>query len=173
MEIATPSLPDAPVGASYTQKLTTLGGKATLVWSVAGGALPPGITLSPSGTLSGRPTTVGSYPVTIKVVDASSPKQVATRSFVLVVAPMEVTTSALPTAKKGAWYSTLLVASGGKPTLVWSVAGGSLPSGLTLAAGGRISGTPRATGTWTFTVQVADASTPKNTATRTLSITVA
>ena len=173
MEIATPSLPDAPVGASYTQKLTTLGGKATLVWSVAGGALPPGLTLSPSGTLSGRPTTVGSYPVTIKVVDASSPKQVATRSFVLVVAPMEVTTSALPTARKGTWYSTLLVASGGKPTLVWSVAGGSLPSGLTLAAGGRISGTPKATGTWTFTVQVADASTPKNTATRTLSITVA
>jgi hypothetical protein len=173
MEVATTSLPNAPIGTSYSQKLTTLGGKGTLVWSVAGGALPPGLTLSSAGTLSGRPTAVGTYDVTVRVTDASSPKQEATRTFSITVTPMAILTSSLPEGKKGGWYSTQLIASGGKPTLAWSLAAGALPTGLNLSSAGRITGYPKATGTWTFTVRLTDASVPKNEATATLTLAIA
>ncbi|RNL79752.1 Ig domain-containing protein [Nocardioides marmorisolisilvae] len=170
MDIATVTLPDAPVWSAYSQKLTAHGGKATLVWSVAGGTLPPGVVMSSAGALSGKPTAVGSYPVTFKVKDALG--QVATKSLVITVTPMTITTSSLPSVKKGAYYSQLLTASGGKATLAWSLASGTLPPGLTLSSAGRITGYPKTPGTWTFTVRLLDASTPKNQATRTLSITV-
>jgi hypothetical protein len=170
MEIAAPSLPDAPVWTAYSQKLTTRGGKATLVWSVSGGGLPPGVVLSSAGALSGKPTTVGSYPVTIKVKDALG--QIATKSFVITVTPMTITTTSLTAVKKGSYYSQLLAASGCRATLTWSVLSGTLPTGLTLSTTGRISGYPKAPGSWTFTVRVSDSSVPKNTATRTYTITV-
>jgi len=37
------------------------------VWSVIGGALPPGLTLSAGGLLSGAPTTPGAYTFLIDV----------------------------------------------------------------------------------------------------------
>jgi hypothetical protein len=172
MEIATSSLPDAPVGASYSQTLKARGGAGTLAWSVGGGSLPPGLTLSPSGTISGRPTAVGTYEVSLRVTDASSPKQVATRTMAIVVTPMEVVTSTLADGKKGSWYSSQLVAEGGKPTLSWSLSSGALPAGLTLSAGGRIYGYPKTVGTWSFTVRVQDASSPRNEATRSLTLTI-
>jgi flavin reductase (DIM6/NTAB) family NADH-FMN oxidoreductase RutF len=100
------------------------------------------------------------------------PKQSATRTFTIIVTPMTIVTTSLPDGRKGAWYSTQLVASGGKPTLAWSVAGGVLPTGLKLSSAGRITGYPKATGTWTFTVKVVDASVPRNDALRTLSVTI-
>lgn len=172
MEVATAALPNAPIGASYSQKLTANGGKGTLTWSLANGSLPPGLTLSSSGTLSGRPTTVGTYTVVVHVGDSSTPKQSATRTFTIVVTPMAVATTSLANAKKGQYYSAQLLASGGRPTLAWSVAGGSLPTGLTLSSGGKITGYPKAIGTWTFTVRVLDASSPKNEATATLTLTI-
>ncbi|RLC74760.1 MAG: hypothetical protein DRI61_16085, partial [Chloroflexi bacterium] len=49
---------------------------------------------------------------------------------------------------------------------------GSLPTGLTLSSAGVISGTPTTAGSSTFTVKVEDSSTPKNQATKQLSINV-
>ena len=172
MEIATSSLPEAPLYAAYWEKLTAVGGRGTLAWSVASGALPPGLNLTSAGAVSGRPTAPGSYTFAATVVDQSVPKQSATRTFTIIVTPMTIVTSSLPDGRKGAWYSTQLVASGGKPTLAWSVAGGVLPTGLKLSSAGRITGYPKATGTWTFTVKVVDASVPRNEALRTLSVTI-
>ncbi len=66
----------------------------------------------------------------------------------------------LPAALVGLPYSATLQASGGKPPLTWILAPGSaLPMGLTLSPGGVISGTPTASGSFTFTAKVSD-STP-------------
>lgn len=173
MEVATAALPNAPVGTAYSQKLVTSGGSGTLTWSVASGALPPGLVLSSAGTISGRPTAAGAYTAGFQVTDQSVPKQIATRTLTIVVSPMEIATASLPPGTKGSWYTSQLVASGGKPTLVWSLADGALPTGLKLSSAGRITGYPRASGTWTFTLKLVDGSTPRNEATRTLSLTVA
>jgi uncharacterized protein (TIGR03437 family) len=50
-------LPSGQVSAAYSQTLTASGGTPPYVWSAVG--LPPGITLSPSGVLSGVPSSVG------------------------------------------------------------------------------------------------------------------
>ncbi len=71
------------------------------------------------------------------------------------VTPVAITTaSPLPAATQGAAYSQTLAASGGDGNYSWSLTSGALPAGLSLSSGGVISGTPTATGTATFTVQV-------------------
>jgi hypothetical protein len=87
--------------------------------------------------------------------------------------PLVINTSSLPEAVKSTAYSTTLSASGGATPYTWSLATGTLPAGLTLAAGsGTISGTPTTTGTSTFTVKVTDASSPAQAVTKQLTITV-
>ena len=82
-----------------------------------------------------------------------------------------ITTTSLPVGTVGVAYSATLTASGGTTPYTWSLSSGSLPGGLTLnATTGSISGTPTATGTSTFTVQVTDAASPAATASRSLSI---
>ena len=80
----------------------------------------------------------------------------------------------LPAALVGVSYSSTLQAVGGKAPLTWSLAPGSaLPAGLTLSSGGVISGTPSASGSFSFTVKVTDATsgTPQS-ANQTFQLTV-
>ena len=60
-------------------------------------------------------------------------------------------------AQVGVAYSLQFTASGGTGQYVWSIASGTLPTGLTLSASGLLSGIPSASGTFDFVVQVADA----------------
>jgi hypothetical protein len=55
-----------------------------------------------------------------------------------------------------AYTSVTLGAKGGLPGYTWSLASGSLPSGLSLSAGGTVSGSVSAPGTFTFSVRVTD-----------------
>src|SRR5918993_987153 len=88
-------------------------------------------------------------------------------------ADLSVSTATLPNATTGAAYSATLNAAGGVAPYLWTLSSGNLPPGLTLdAASGLISGTPSASGSYAFTAQVADAQSPPDTASRTLSITV-
>jgi photosystem II stability/assembly factor-like uncharacterized protein len=60
---------NAVTGDSYSQDLTATGGKTLYTWSVGPGALPPGLTLSPAGRLSGIPKSAGRFAFTIVVTD--------------------------------------------------------------------------------------------------------
>ena len=87
--------------------------------------------------------------------------------------PLSVTTSSLPAAVAGVPYSATLQGAGGAGTPTWTV-NGSLPAGLSLnAATGVISGTPTVPGSSSFTAQLASAGPPAQTASASLSITVA
>ncbi len=64
----------------------------------------------------------------------------------------------LPIATVGTAYSTTLSASGGTSPYAYAIATGSnAPPGLALSAGGVLSGTPTAHGSFDFQVQVTDA----------------
>jgi|GEM_PF-2477007 len=67
-----------------------------------------------------------------------------------VVAPV-ITTTSVANGTVNAAYSATLAASGSPAA--WTVESGALPTGLTLSAGGVISGTPRTSGTYNFTVK--------------------
>jgi hypothetical protein len=173
LTVVTTSLPGATQGTPYSQNLAAAGGTAPYEWSVVGGSLPTGLTLSLSGNIGGTPQSTGTFSFTVQVTDASNPTLTATQQLsITVVAPLAVATTSLPGATVGSPYSQTLAASGGTAPYEWSVVGGALPTGLTLSLSGTIGGQPQSTGTFSFTVKVTDASNPALTATRQLSIVV-
>ncbi len=135
---------------------------SSYTWSVAGGSsLPPGLTLSSSGLLSGTPTTSGNYTFLIQAADATNPSNVGTKSFVLQVTPITISTTSLPYGDVGVPYSASLTATGGSGTLTWSlpILGATiLPPGLTLSSNGTISGTPTSAGLYLIGPVVTDGS---------------
>jgi CubicO group peptidase (beta-lactamase class C family) len=90
------------------------------------------------------------------------------------IVPLQLATTALPPGPVEGSYSAAVVASGGNPPYSFSVTSGSLPAGLTLnPATGIISGILTGpAGTESFTIQVADSSSPAQTASAALSIAV-
>src|SRR6266404_4907870 len=86
--------------------------------------------------------------------------------------PLSIGGPSTLSAVKGILFTNTLTATGGTPPYSWSVAAGALPGGLSLAAAtGVISGTPNATGSFSFTVTATDADS--HAASKPLSITVA
>ncbi|HKV03672.1 MAG TPA: putative Ig domain-containing protein [Candidatus Acidoferrales bacterium] len=90
--------------------------------------------------------------------------------------PLSITTTTLPSGIVGKAYpaGTQLQATGGVTPYTWALTATSspLPAGLTLAADGTITGTPTASGTFNFNVQVTDSDTPPVVKTAPLTIKV-
>ena len=137
-------LPTATLGVAYTQTLTASGGAPSYTWKVTSGSLPPGLSMSTAGVISGTPTVVASYNFTVQALDANSCP--GTLAYVLPVAcpPIILSPSTLTVGTVGISYTQSMSASGGTGPYAWTVSSGTLPSGLTLSGGGVISGTPTA-----------------------------
>ena len=164
--------PAGEASIAYSDQLTASGGTGALTWSVSSGSLPPGLSLSSStGLLSGTPTTGGSYPFTVKITDTAGGSATQAVTLVIAAAP-SLANTAPPSGQVAVAYSDALAVTGGTGPFTWAVSGGSLPPGVTLnASTGVLSGTPTASGLYTFTVKVTDSF--GLTATQTLSLTVA
>ncbi|MCL2748263.1 MAG: putative Ig domain-containing protein, partial [Oscillospiraceae bacterium] len=119
-------------------------------WEFLSGDLPPGLTLSETGVLSGTPTQTGVYSFSVRAINDLGED---TRLFELNVYALPViTTVSLGYARLGSPYSGQLTAAGSTP-MTWAVISGSLPTGLSLNANtGAITGVPLASGRFTFTV---------------------
>lgn len=65
------------------------GGAGTVTWILESGTLPPGLTLSESGAISGTPTTVGLYTFTVRATDscAAPSAQSTTGTFSIEIEP--------------------------------------------------------------------------------------
>ncbi len=132
--------------------------------------LPAGFSLA-AGTIGGTPTAPGTASFTVQVTDSANTTATQPLSIAVAPAALNISTSSLPGGTVGASYSQGLSASGGTGSYTWSVSTGSLPAGLSLATTGTISGTPTASGTASFTVQVTDSANTSTT--KPLSIAVA
>jgi hypothetical protein len=165
--ITTTGLPSATVNQPYNFTVLESGGTGALTWSASG--LPAGVTIDPSsGVISGTPTVIGPYTVTINLHDslgvAATP---ATFSFSIVDLP-SITTSSLPDGVQNVAYNVTLTGTNGTTPYVWTATG--LPAGLTISSGGVISGTPTGTGTATVNITLTDASTATANASLTLKV---
>ena len=69
LSLSPDTLPDVAVGANYNQTVAATGGTAPNAFVIASGSLPPGITLSASGVLSGSPTQTGTYNFALRALD--------------------------------------------------------------------------------------------------------
>ncbi|MCC7196421.1 MAG: putative Ig domain-containing protein, partial [Gemmatimonadaceae bacterium] len=157
LSLTTATLSDGTVSAAYNQTLSATGGKTPFVWSISAGSLPTGLAINTStGVISGTPTSVGTYNFTARVQDANGAPDAKPLTIVVYQA-LTVSTATLVDGTVNLGYNQTLAVSGGKSPFTWSLIVGSLPAGLSLDTGtGVISGTPTASGTSNFTLQVAD-----------------
>jgi hypothetical protein len=179
--ITTTSLPNGTENISYSQALSGSGGVKPYAWTVASGALPTGLLLSSAGVISGTPTAPGSYSFSVQLTDSESPAQTTSVGLGITInnpaTGLNITTaSPLPGATLSSAYNTTVTATGGTPPYTWSLASGSaLPKGLSLTSASpsaTISGTPTATGTFQFTVDVEDSATSPASASASFLVTV-
>ena len=165
--ISPATLPDAVDGTAYNQTLTGTGGPGPYSFSVASGALPPGLTLGSGGALSGTPTRAGSYTFTVGATGVNATP--ASKTYTLNV-KLGIGVQTLAAGTAGTPYSQKLAGDpGGTAPFIFTVTSGLLPPGLTLL-GDTISGTPTKAGSYTFTVSATDANTLTGTGTVTITI---
>ena len=157
------SLVPATVGQPYTQQVLVTGGDPSKPFSFALNAqsvpLPAGLTMSPTGLITGTPTQPGPFQLTLNISQPNGPKGTSMGTLtvnnaqpgVVVISP-----ATLPGGKAGVAYSQLLTATGGTGTVNFALSAGTLPAGLTLSFNGLISGTPTTTGPSSFTVSATD-----------------
>jgi hypothetical protein len=172
------SPPAGATGVAYSPYTFTVasGGVPPFSWSESG-ALPPGMSLSPDGQLTGTPVTAGTYAVTIAVSDSSMPALTGILSVSVTVAdsPIVIATTPAPPAGTVTYaYPGFAfgIASGGSPPFTWKVTTGTPPPGLTLGSDGSLSGTPTSVGSATFTVTATDSASPAGTGSQPFSVVI-
>jgi prepilin-type N-terminal cleavage/methylation domain-containing protein len=135
-------------------QLTAAGGRLPLTWSAIG--LPPGLSVSPGGLITGTPTAENVYTVTATVTDRNGDSDTSL-AFTWTIGRLPVLTNPGEQVNQaGTAVSLSIAVTGGIGPLVWSVT--SLPGGLSInASTGVISGVPTTYGTTVVTVTVTDA----------------
>ncbi len=87
LAITATALPAAAIIVPYSTMLTATGGVQPYTWSLASGSLPAGLTLSPTGQISGTPQAATTSSFTVQVTDsgvpqaAINPQQTATQAL--------------------------------------------------------------------------------------------
>lgn len=150
------------VGVAYaTVALTATGGAAPYAWSVSSGALPGGLAVGSDGSVSGTPTSAGTFTFTIRVADSASSS--ANLPGVISIVPA-LSASLIPSCATYCYVELGCVnvcgsfgqQSGGAAPYSYTLDGGSLPSGTALgglALTGTFTGQP---GWLQFTVRITD-----------------
>jgi hypothetical protein len=160
------------VNVPYSAQLHGEGGSGSYTFALANilnNVMPPGLTLSSSGLISGTPTSTGTFFPTIDLSDGV----VTHRQFILLTIDAtglsRIDFSIGPIfadSSMGRFTGTLLTPTGGGGTHTWSVSG-SLPPGMFFLAGATLppgftppsaifAGVPTTAGTYTFTIRVDD-----------------
>ncbi len=155
---ATTTLGNAAVGSAYAKQITAAtGGTPGYTYSLAvGSSLPAGLSLATNGTISGTPTTVGTFNFSIVATDSKG-CTVTTPFTIIVNNALALGAATLPNGEVGIVYPAqfLPAASGG--TLPFTYTATNLPPGLSFDPVTRaITGTPTTAGPYTITLKATD-----------------
>jgi uncharacterized protein (TIGR03437 family) len=151
IDVASP-MPSGVAAAAYTQPLATIGGTAPYTYSLIGGVMPSGLSISGTN-ISGTPTAAGSYTFVVEAMDSSATPLIAYSYLKLTIAPaasaalaITIAAAPLPLGTVGTVYGpvTLTATGGTGGPYTWSAL--NLPPGMTLSAAGVLTGTPSTDG---------------------------
>jgi GH25 family lysozyme M1 (1,4-beta-N-acetylmuramidase) len=131
--------------------LTSIVGQTAVSYSP--GTVLPGLTLSASGQITGTPTTIGKYPVSV-TPSTGVPSSLAFTWYVH--GTISVTSPGNHTTTAGTPVWLRVAASDTDPGYTPSFATSGLPPGLSMTSGGIISGWPYGPGTYHVTVSASD-----------------
>jgi Putative Ig domain len=98
LSIRAPALSVGQQERPYSARVEAESGTPPYNWLVSAGSLPPGLNIDTHGRIGGTPTQAGSYPLTLRVVDAQG--QAATQALSLHI--VEAAAPAVPANQKPA-----------------------------------------------------------------------
>jgi large repetitive protein len=183
--------PAGQVGQPYYNgsalQLMARGGCDLYRWEIVNGSLPPGLTMSSDGKVSGVPT-AATETIPWVIVHDLLPSEGgyswcigdnhSERQFVFRVGPgLSIQDQSVPAGTIGQPYSKQLTVwsvtnlnpvQGGPAEATWSIASGSLPAGVNFSSSGLLSGAPTSEGSYTFVVGAAGGGNATDTETETL-----
>lgn len=147
--------PAAFVGNAYTYQFVGYGGYEPYNWTL-NGSLPDGLVWDANtATISGTPTTPDVETIHIRLKDAQ--RTIVGQDYLLrVIALPLVIIGDAPDGQQDVVYNYVYTAADGVAPRTFSITGGSLPPGLSLASDGTLSGTPTLQGAYSWTVTVTD-----------------
>jgi subtilase family serine protease len=160
LAITTTHLPPAIAGRDYAAPLVAQGGALPYTWTSTTD-LPDGLSLLPSGVLSGRPLVPTVRALEVSVADARGATAKKTLALNVLDASQKVTivTVAIPDAIAGVEYcangTIRLDALGGVPPYRWK-AFGALPPNMTVTSDGALCGVPDRAGSFPIIVHAED-----------------
>jgi uncharacterized protein YhjY with autotransporter beta-barrel domain len=169
ISISPGSLAQVSLGTPFETQLSAAGGTGPYTFAFVGPA-PAGVTLSQAGLLSGTVNTAGTGTFTVRVTDAKG--CTADRQYTLTSAcpTIAITPDTLPKGSAGVPYAGIqFSANGGTAPYQFSLASGQTP-GLSLSAGGALSGTPSTAGTYSLGVRATDSNGCSTTRTYSLEV---
>ena len=149
-----------PYGAPVTPIALTISGAASEVRIVS----PPahGTAVVSGMGIDYQPDAgyAGSDQLSYAAVDLYGVSAAAAVDITIDAPTLRIDTASLPAARGSSAYAQVFSASGGgAPYRYELAAGGKLPDGLSLGVDGKLQGTPRQAGSFSFSVTVTDAST--------------
>ena len=157
LAVKTTTLPVGAPGRPYSAQLEFTNPEVgwPVIWDLTAGALPGGLTLSEGGLITGTPAGTDTKTFTVRAREPF--RRFGERQLTLSVAAALQASASLRAGEVGLRYTSAVSARGGVPPLAYSIAGGSLPNGLTLnPTTGAVRGVPRASGTFGLTFAVTD-----------------
>jgi large repetitive protein len=182
--------PTGQVGQPYNIQLLAHDGCDLYRWEIVNGSLPPGLKMDDNGKVTGTPTASAETVPWVWVHDRLPSEggyswcigdNHSERQFVFrVSAGLSIQDQSVPGGTIGQAYSKQLTVwsitntnplQGGPTTgATWSIASGSLPSGVNFSSDGLLSGTPTVEGSYTFVVKAAGGGGASDTETETLTV---
>ena len=181
--------PKFQVGQPVNLQLLAQAGCDIYRWEITNGGLPPGLSLSSSGLITGTPTASGQTTPWVTVHDLTRDEggnswcggdNHSERQFVFESVPgLSIQNQSVPGGTIGQAYSVQFTAlavtnlnpvTGTPAQATWSLASGALPAGVTFSSQGVLSGTPTVEGSWTFVVRAVGGAGVSDTETETLTV---
>ena len=151
--VANSSLTMGEIGVPYSAVVQGIGGGTPDTWAAT--ELPPGLSINQTdGTISGTPTSTGSYTPAITLTDSFGIE--ATLPVTIpITRPPSAKSETLPAGEVGIPYSATVQGINGVTPYTWAATG--LPPGLSInQTNGTISGIPTSTGSYTPTITLTD-----------------
>ena len=163
------SLPDGSVNTRYSTTINAEGTEFSMEWELKSGTLPPGLSFKGdnskrTATISGTPTTPGTYRFTIELYNfVGEPETTTRRTFTIVIKgnpnpdPNMYLDYTLKDWRKGEWYSDWIIMRGRSSFNSYAVVDGDLPAGTYLERSGNkiyLRGYPSEAGRYTFKIRI-------------------